>query len=385
MGTENEIHPAPILADIPLLLIRPVRHIASQPSGIPAGLITLRAWEVDPVPRLPPDLAGFEAYLIRIGYDLDVAPDAARPQWFEIGFTFAVPGMVVHDALPQEVGRADKARSYALNGKLAFARQDGPIGDAVLSDIQLPAVAPEILMFGRGSSGVRWRHTGTPDTPVRPGSRTGWIVLLAPPGQRQALVRASASFALPAGEAGLLRERDWPDAFAIDLPGPETAGPRQAVPAGGPRVFVTYTHDSADHKKHVAALCGLLADAGIRVTVDQNEPSDVRRDWSEWMTTGIHRAGYVVAIASPAYRSVGLSEFGDRVHGGAQAEYRLLMSLLRENRSTWLPRILPVILPGHTVDEIPVGFQPYDADHYHVPRLDAAGIAELVGVIRRPH
>ena len=77
MGTENEIDPAPILADIPLLLIRPVRHIASQPSGIPAGLITLRAWEVNRVSRLPPDLAGFEAYLIRMSYDLDVEPDAA--------------------------------------------------------------------------------------------------------------------------------------------------------------------------------------------------------------------------------------------------------------------------------------------------------------------
>lgn len=383
MDTQKENYPAPILADIPLLLSRPVRQIARQPSGVPAGLITLRAWEVDPVPRLPPGLTGFSAYLVRIGYDLEVEPGVARPQWFEIGFTFATEGMIVHDALPGQVDRADKARSYALNGKLAFARQDGPVADAVVSDIQLPMVEPEILVFGRGSSRVSWRHTGTPDSPVRPGSRTGWIVLLVPVDQRQALVYATARFALPVGEAGKLRERDWPDAFTIELPGREPLPALKARASGGPRVFITYTHDSADHKKDVRVLCGLLTDAGIRVTLDQGEPSNIRRDWSQWMTTGISRADYVIAIASKAYRSVGLGEFGDRVHGGAQAEYHLLMTLLRENRDTWLRRILPVVLPGHELAEIPVGFQPYDADHYIVNRLDAGGVAELLRVIRR--
>jgi hypothetical protein len=380
VNTSDETNALPRLGDIPLLLAEPERGIDRTPSGVPIGLITLQAWQVDSVPRVPASFSGYAAYLIRVTYDLDIEPDAPMPRWFEVGFAFACTGTTVHDALPQHVDLRDEARTYVLNGQLTFTRQDQRVADPVMSDIQLPAVAPEILVFGRGSPKVRWRHIGTADAPIRSGSRTGWVVLLVPSGQRQILVRATARFALPAEQTEGLREMDRPDAFTIDLPERQPVTAHRAT-TDGPRVFVSYAHDSDEHKKAVKALCDLLKDAGVTVVVDQDEPHDVRRDWHDWMTTGIYRGDYVIVVASAAYRSVGLSELDDRTHSGVQAEYRFLMSMLRESRSTWLPRILPVVLPGHAVSEIPAGLQPYDADHYIVPSLTADDVAGLLRTI----
>lgn len=212
-----------------------------------------------------------------------------------------------------------------------------------------------------------------------PGVYTGWIALLVPAGQRQVLVAASARFELPAGEAAELAELAYPDAVVIDLPEHEPALAHRAS-TDGPRVFVSYAHDSDEHKAAVRALCDLLLHEGVNVLVDQAEP-EVRQDWRRWMTTGIYRSDRVVVVASPAYRSVGLYEFDDNTHAGAQAEYQLLTNLLREDRSAWMPKILPVILPGRAVGEIPVGLQPYDADHYLVPSLTTDGITGLMQAI----
>jgi hypothetical protein len=349
------------------------------PSGIQVGLITLQAWQITPVPQLPADFLPNAAFLIRINYDLDIAPDTATPRWFEVAFTFAVPGATVHDALPQRTNRHAPACGYLLNSQLAFARQDQSAATALLSDIEQPPAGHDIQVFGRGSPTARWRHLEAADAPIGSGSYTGWIVLLVPADQRQLRVSAAAQFSLPTPRSDGLRGIAYPDALIMDLPELRAAFAHREN-SGGRQVFVSYTHDSPAHKATVNAFCKLLRDGGVNVLVDQDE-SAVRRDWQEWMTIGIHRSDFVVVVASPAYRSVGLFEFDYKTHAGAQAEYRLLTSLLREDRSTWLRRILPVILPGQDIDEIPVGLQPYDADHYQVRSLTADGMTGLLRTI----
>jgi len=147
-----------------------------------------------------------------------------------------------------------------------------------------------------------------------------------------------------------------------------------------PKVFVSYAWDSDDHKRAVKRLGDLLHAAGITVELDQKE-LDVRRDWNRWMTTAVLRSDYVVVVASPAYRAAGRYEHDDRTHAGVQAEYALLISLLYESRTTWVRKILPVVLPGREVNEIPAGFQPHDAHHYIVPELTPDGVAGLLRTI----
>jgi hypothetical protein len=147
-----------------------------------------------------------------------------------------------------------------------------------------------------------------------------------------------------------------------------------------PSVFVSYAWDTDDHKKAVNELCLLLEAAGIDVNVDQ-KGQPIRRDWNRWMTTAVLGSDYVIVVASPVYRAAGRYEHDDLTHTAVQAEYALLMNQIHESRTTWIPKILPVVLPGCQVNEIPVGLQPYDADHFIVPRLTADGIDDLLRTI----
>jgi hypothetical protein len=369
----------PPFGNIPLLLAEPERGTEYSPAGTRVGLITLQAWQVSPVLRVPDSFGQQSAYLIRIPYDLDLEPDAPMPLQFEIGFTFLGAKTSVHAALPQPANLDDKVRTYVLNAQLTFTPQDHPVTEFLLGDIELPPTAAKVELYGLGSSMVRWRHHGSPEAPVSPGSHIGWIVLLTPPGRRRVRVCATARFKVPAERSAMLRETDRPDAFTVKLPERQPIIVHRRT-AGGPRVFVSYAHDSEQHKEAVNNLCRLLESAGIDITWDENETL-ARKDWNQWMTIGITRSDYVIVVASPIYRSAGLYDLGDRFHRGVQTEFRVLQSLLAEDRDIWMPKILPVVLPGRKVQEIPLALQPRDADHYIVPSLTTTGVAGLLRVI----
>ena len=80
----------PPLGSIQLLLVEPDRAIEHAPSGVSVGTITLGAWHISRVPRVPGSLDGHGAYLIRIPYDLDLEPGKPAPRRFEIGLATAV-------------------------------------------------------------------------------------------------------------------------------------------------------------------------------------------------------------------------------------------------------------------------------------------------------
>ena len=67
---------------------------------------------------------------------------------------------------------------------------------------------------------------------------------------------------------------------------------------------------------------------------------------------------------------------------GAQYEASLLRELLGADRRTWEPRMLPVVLPGRSVEEIPLFLQPHTATHYIVSDLTEHGVGELLAVLR---
>jgi hypothetical protein len=364
------------------MLVVPDRAIEHAPSGIPVGLITLGAWYISRVPSVPDSFGGHDAYLIRIPYDLDVEPGKPTPRRFEIGFTFATDGVSVHDALPQHADGHTGAGSYLLNSQLVFARQHGVLTGHEMSDILLPEDTPGGQMLGRGSANTRWRHVGTRKTPLRPGSHVCWIVLLVPRATTQVRVLAEAAFTLPGPRPDGLREVALADAFTIALPGERPVLAHRAS-ASGKQVFVSYVHESADHKADVKTLCDLLRTEGcVTVLLDQDEPAE-RLDWQKWMTTGIIRSDYVLVVASPVYRAVGRYETSNVTRRGIDAEYRLLTSLLAEDHPLWLRKILPVVLPGRAVSEIPIGFQPWDADYYVVGSLTPDGVEGLLETIRR--
>jgi len=146
-----------------------------------------------------------------------------------------------------------------------------------------------------------------------------------------------------------------------------------------PRVFVSYARDSKQHTEEVRRFCVLLRKMGIDVRLDQWD-EDRRRDWSSWATQQVHEADFVLVLASPGYK-LRAEDSTESTGGGVQFEAALLREQLFGNRNTWLPKILPVLLPGCHVDDIPLFLQPRTASHYKIVEITAAGVEELLRVL----
>jgi hypothetical protein len=143
------------------------------------------------------------------------------------------------------------------------------------------------------------------------------------------------------------------------------------------RVFVSYSHDSTEHKAMVREFCTVLRrDAGIDVRLDQWD-DDGRQDWSLWAQEQLREADFVVVIASPDYRRRAEGLAPPDEGRGAQFEATMIRDQMTKNLAEQTRRILPVVLPGWSVDEIPAFLCPYSATHYVISELTLAGTAEL--------
>jgi hypothetical protein len=144
-----------------------------------------------------------------------------------------------------------------------------------------------------------------------------------------------------------------------------------------PRVFISYAHESESHQCQVLALGELLRrQLGIDARLDLWD-EHCRRDWAQWAIEQFDNADFVLAIASPAFRDRADGRTAERAGWGAQFEGAILRNKMTQDRATWISRILPVVLPGNTIDDIPEFLLPYSATHYVIKRLTPDGIADL--------
>lgn len=78
-----------------------------------------------------------------------------------------------------------------------------------------------------------------------------------------------------------------------------------------PRVFISYSHDSAEHCNRVLALATRLRADGLNAQLDQfeNSPS---QGWPLWCARQILDSNYVLIICTALYRDrfLGLEDFG---------------------------------------------------------------------------
>ncbi|WP_181771587.1 SEFIR domain-containing protein [Amycolatopsis pittospori] len=152
-----------------------------------------------------------------------------------------------------------------------------------------------------------------------------------------------------------------------------------------PRVFVSYSHDSEEHKTLVRRFADFLATkVGLEVHLDQ-WADGARIDWSRWALRQLKAADYTIAIASPWYRRRTDGLESPHIGRGSQFEGAILRDLLTEDIEEYTARILPVVLPGRSIDDIPQFLSPYSATHYIVQRFvrEDPGVEDLVRAIRR--
>lgn len=149
-----------------------------------------------------------------------------------------------------------------------------------------------------------------------------------------------------------------------------------------PKVFVSYAHDDTAHKCQVLDFATFLRQHGVEAVLD-TWAADVRQDWYAWAIKEMTEADYVIVVASPRYRELGDGMGPAELHKGIQSEAALLREHVYADRTRWLPKVLPVLLPGHDLSEIPLFLQPSTASRYHVRSCTPEGAEELLRVILR--
>jgi hypothetical protein len=68
-----------------------------------------------------------------------------------------------------------------------------------------------------------------------------------------------------------------------------------------PKVFISYSHDSSEHKQRVHALAEKLRADGIDAWIDQYAP-DPEEGWSKWMKTQVERADRILLVFTEIYQ-----------------------------------------------------------------------------------
>lgn len=148
-----------------------------------------------------------------------------------------------------------------------------------------------------------------------------------------------------------------------------------------PRVFISYAHDSPEHKDLVRRFATFLhGRIGLDVSLDQWDDNR-RRDWSLWAIEQLTTADFIVIIASPDYqrRADGLAPPDEG--RGSHFETAIIRDRMTKNLRLETERILPVVLPGRSIDEIPAFLSAYSTTRFEIKEFTEAGVAELLAAI----
>jgi hypothetical protein len=155
------------------------------------------------------------------------------------------------------------------------------------------------------------------------------------------------------------------------------AEPGPDDPGKPPRVFVSYSHDSAQHVELVRRFATFLREQGVDTQLDRWY-EDGRRDWSLWAVGQLREADFIVVIASPRYKRSAEGTALPTDGRGAQFEASIIRNDLTRDLGAQTRRVLPVVLPGRSVDEIPSFLCGYSCTHYVIREFTPVGIEDLL-------
>ncbi|HET8888232.1 MAG TPA: FxSxx-COOH system tetratricopeptide repeat protein [Candidatus Angelobacter sp.] len=124
------------------------------------------------------------------------------------------------------------------------------------------------------------------------------------------------------------------------------------LPERPPKVFISYSHDSAEHEKHVLDLANRLRRDGIDATIDQYETSP-REGWPVWMEMQIRESDFVLVVCTATYLGRAERREKEGVGKGAIWETALTLQYLYE-ASANNERFIPAIFNHENVADIPM-------------------------------
>lgn len=182
---------------------------------------------------------------------------------------------------------------------------------------------------------------------------------------------------------------------------PREAGPQQqggelaaegkaaedAVDVVGPRVFLSYAHedDGGVHAEQVRTLWLLLRNNNINARLDRTA-AEQPQNWPLWMRREYQAADYVLVVASPAYKRRAEGTETPGVGEGVAWEAGLLREEVYRDPAGWHRRILRVVLPGGSREDLPDFLGGHAVTHYTIDPLTAVGAEKLLRyLVARPY
>ncbi|WP_284742719.1 SEFIR domain-containing protein [Amycolatopsis sp. RTGN1] len=135
-----------------------------------------------------------------------------------------------------------------------------------------------------------------------------------------------------------------------------------------PRAFISYVRDTEQHCDEVREFAALLRGSGIDVELDQG----AGQDRYAWALKNLGEADFVLVVASEGHRRAG---------DGTEAS--ALRDLLEDDRRDWTGKLLPVILPGRKIGDLPAFLRGHHADHFLVSALTVDGVDHLLRHLTR--
>jgi hypothetical protein len=76
---------------------------------------------------------------------------------------------------------------------------------------------------------------------------------------------------------------------------------RQEGASAAPRVFVSYSHDSEQHRLRVLELTTILRSFGVDARIDHFFEVPPPRSWAAWMHDEIEAADFVLVVCTETY------------------------------------------------------------------------------------
>ena len=129
-------------------------------------------------------------------------------------------------------------------------------------------------------------------------------------------------------------------------------------------VFISYSHDSDDHRKRVRALADGLRGRGIDATIDLYEPNPPE-GWPLWMERHLRDSRFILVVCTQTYYRRFTAQEKDGEGKGVRWEAMLARNFIYGNLAR-NERFIPVVFSetdGKYVPEVLQGFTVYNLSH----------------------
>jgi DNA segregation ATPase FtsK/SpoIIIE, S-DNA-T family len=140
--------------------------------------------------------------------------------------------------------------------------------------------------------------------------------------------------------------------------------------AASASVFVSYAHESEDHRRAVLTFVQQLRRAGVDCWLDQFDEIPPPTSWPHWMYRQLSGAEVVLVVCSESYRRRVEDREAPGVGLGARWEGAIITQELYEKPSGGRARYVPVVFSADDVRHIPWFLRPTT---YHVVAPDEPG------------